>query len=65
MDELKPCPFCDGKAECYSDVAFKAETGEQIGTIKWFAWCTECSALVSADTKDGVIAAWNRRANNG
>ena len=65
MAELKPCPFCGGEAEFFSDVTFTAETGEQIGEIKWFAWCTECSALVSADTKEKAIEAWNRRAHDG
>ena len=64
MTELKPCPFCGGKAEVFSDVTFKAETGEKIAEIKFFAWCTDCPALVSGDTENEAIDAWNRRTNN-
>lgn len=62
--ELKQCPFCGSEAEVFKDVTFKAETGEKIGKIKFFVWCTECSALVNGDTEEGAIEAWNRRVNN-
>ena len=61
MNDLKNCPFCGAKAEKFSDVTFKAETGEKIFDIKQFAWCTECSALVSGDTEEEVTKNWNRR----
>ena len=64
MSELKSCPFCGEKAEVFNDVTFKAETGEQIVGKKFFVWCTDCPALVSGDTKEEAIEAWNRRANN-
>jgi Lar family restriction alleviation protein len=65
MTELKPCPFCGGEAEFFKDVTFKAETGEQVGEIKFFVWCTNCSALVSGDNKQEAFEAWNRRASDG
>ena len=64
MTELKPCPFCGGEAEVFKDVTFKAETGEKIREIKFFVWCTECTALVSGNTEEEAIEAWNRRVKN-
>ena len=61
MDKLKPCPFCGSEAEVFKDVTFKAETGEKIGEIAFFVWCTNCTALVSGNTEDEAIEAWNRR----
>lgn len=61
MVELKPCPFCGSEAEVFKDVTFIAETGEKIGEIAFFVWCTKCTALVSGNTKEEAIEAWNRR----
>lgn len=53
MDELKPCPFCGGKAE----------RGHYDGIV-WIE-CTECEASTKGiDTGlfyEQAIAAWNRR----
>ena len=53
--ELKPCPFCGGKAE------FIDEYFEEPMSIK----CTECYAEMcdeSSDiTKENLIEQWNRR----
>jgi hypothetical protein len=47
MSELKPCPFCGGKANC----------------SKHFVFCTVCHAESDWLGDDGAaIAAWNRRA---
>lgn len=62
MSDLKTCPFCGSKAESFSDVSFCAEDGRKIAEIKWFVWCTECSALVSGESKEEASEAWNRRA---
>ena len=63
-DELKPCPFCGGKASLFVD-----------GGVRVI--CTKCHAstqeLRDAITRSGVagnatkavIEDWNRRADNG
>lgn len=48
-EELKPCPFCGGKARAHD-------------TIQWsLVSCDECSAEIRGYTKDEAIEAWNRR----
>lgn len=51
--ELKPCPFCCGKAEMlnYSD-------------NEWLVHCTVCDGMVERwrETEDEAIEQWNRRA---
>ena len=59
--KLKPCPFCGGKAECYSDKAYHLEEEEYITKTMCFVVCTECSALVSGNSMESAIDAWNRR----
>ena len=54
MPNLKPCPFCGGKAKT------KKET---LGT--WKVRCTKCSAEVGRywfKTEKFAVEAWNRRA---
>lgn len=59
-DELKPCPFCGGKAFWCPDVA---------GSVHGHVFCTGpgCNASVaprlsSRWTKEEAYASWNRRA---
>ena len=57
MNELKPCPFCGGKAE---------KTVEPMGVLRGMfsiVRCTDCSAtLPEVDHTDGVVEAkWNTR----
>ena len=53
MDELKPCPFCGGKAEIAS-----------LSKIAIGVFCNKCSAEIGIyRTKQEAIEAWNRRAN--
>ena len=53
--ELKPCPFCGGKAEMlnYSD-------------NEWLVHCTVCDGMVERwrETEHEAIEQWNRRAND-
>lgn len=59
-DNLKPCPFCGGKAECKTNYMFGRSHGH-------FVFCTKCS--ITQDrvyaTKTYAIKKWNRRVNNG
>ena len=52
MDELKPCPFCGGEAEYYSDCDM----------VK--VHCSVCGANTSGwfDEPEEATADWNRRA---
>lgn len=57
--ELKPCPFCGGKAEMVSDVF----DGRQV----WFVQCpwADCEVSVESfdrDTPQEAAELWNRRA---
>lgn len=60
MTELKPCPFCGGKARLF------VSTGVRV-------LCTKCSATtrilvdserVATSAIEDVIKAWNRRTND-
>ena len=54
MDELKPCPFCGGKAKL-EDMGFPHHV-----------FCTKCSARITGqgfaeDGEKDAILKWNRR----
>lgn len=49
-DELKPCPFCGGKAEFEND------------NEEWFVFCEKCGSMtVLFETKPEAKEAWNAR----
>jgi Lar family restriction alleviation protein len=54
QNELKPCPFCGGKAEYIQE-------GCVIGRVR----CKECRiSQTLLGTKEEVISDWNRRVDN-
>ena len=60
--ELKPCPFCGGKATLRTGVLFRTEAFVKCNTCK-------CRTITykGGDHEDTVylaVAAWNRRAEN-
>ena len=56
--ELKPCPFCGGKAMFISDVM---KLNPEIGYVQ----CCECLIRTTVGMKSDVINTWNRRVGNG
>ena len=51
--ELKPCPFCGGRATLEGNDYFWVE-------------CTSCDAMTrGSEDKQKAIEAWNRRAEDG
>ena len=55
MEELKPCPICNGQA--------KAKRGNFHGYIFWTVICMNCGFRLEWGSiyKDNVIKEWNRR----
>lgn len=52
MEQLKPCPFCNGEATitlCIKQIVIS---------------CKNCSAVIIEKTAQEAIEAWNRRADN-
>jgi Lar family restriction alleviation protein len=52
-EELKPCPFCGGRAEFYKTLV----EGSTAGWVQ----CTNCGVNFLTKERDEAIAAWNRR----
>ncbi len=64
-EELKPCPFCDGKAvvevvEPHKHIICKMPVYKGGAFIE----CTECGCAISGETEIEVTEKWNRRAND-
>lgn len=58
MDELKPCPFCGGKAKIRSEKYWQPNVRRNV-------ICTNCFANTGwYKTEDEAIEAWNRRAEH-
>lgn len=75
MAELKPCPFCGGKAKYESSLNVTPlldENGAYVDYDEMYYWertyCTECGAEISSESDDEeeeiTITKWNRRADN-
>ena len=67
--DLKPCPFCGGKAMFHSDVYFVPEhdakgldTDVNIKISPAWISCINCGAASgSFENKEKAVAAWNNR----
>lgn len=59
-EELKPCPFCGGKAEIHSDGAFW-KFHVECANVK----CGGTTGTVPTKTVASAIKAWNTRAGEG
>lgn len=70
--ELKPCPFCGGKAKvkvCDSSGAYYADIGTEMlhgrQMTHCLIHCEKCRVRTQTYlTRSGVFNAWNRRADN-
>lgn len=73
MAELKPCPFCGGKAKIYvcdgngsffADIGTKMFYGREM--THCLVMCHRCRIRTGAYlTRRGAFNAWNRRVDNG
>lgn len=71
--ELKPCPFCNGKAKVkvcdgagcfYTDIGTEMYLGRKMSHC--LIRCERCGIKTKAYlTRRGVFNAWNRRSNDG
>lgn len=58
--ELKPCPFCGGKAvlRMASEILYNGEVGG------WKATCQKCGIETAIENRKTAAEKWNRRADN-
>ena len=59
MAELKPCPFCGGKARWVYRKPFGVVACKECGARPYL----HCDEYEEMDSKNRAIEAWNRRAN--
>lgn len=61
MNELKPCPFCGGKATLHeiADGQFYIDCAMQLG------FCSVMPSTWTYNTEEEAVEAWNRRVDNG
>lgn len=55
MLELKPCPFCGGKA--WTTPIYRIHMEKTRYIVK----CTKCNAIMEYRSQEAVEKAWNRR----
>lgn len=69
--ELKPCPFCGGKAEFIDesdDWYSKYAVDDEWASLLIMVRCVKCGANIQADdndAKEDVIDQWNTREGEG
>ena len=60
--KLKPCPFCNGKAEIHNCCELENETARVIYSGKVGIHCTNCYiATLPFDNKTAAVEMWNER----
>ena len=60
MEQLKPCPFCGGKAQIFTD----DEMG-YLGNNQYLVKCENCLCGTGHyNNPECAIEAWNKRAND-
>lgn len=64
FDELKPCPFCGGKAYLFVNDGVRVICPRCGAGTKVLVDAMSCKGVAGNATK-AVIEAWNRRVNNG
>lgn len=65
-EELKPCPFCGGKA-AIEIIKPRRRTIAKVVTLYAggvFVECTGCGCAISAETETEAIEKWDRRMND-
>jgi Lar family restriction alleviation protein len=64
--ELKPCPFCGGKAVTHACAELCNEMAKIIYDGKYGVHCRSCGvATLPNNSESEAIEAWNRRAEDG
>lgn len=64
-EELKPCPFCGGKAETHSCGTFENEKLAVIFDGRVGVHCSVCHvATTPYENEEEAIEAWNRRSDD-
>ena len=60
--QLKPCPFCGGKAGIHRCADLENERMAAVMTGKYGVHCKECkTATTPYDTEEKAVEAWNKR----
>ena len=62
MDELKPCPFCGGKAHAVWNAIIKVRNGSGTHDERGVCiYCENCPVEMRTTMKNLAFQMWNRR----